>query len=120
MRTEFRLDGCYTLVIDTEIPRLSEDRRSVLIQVDYEPIPVPPSPVRKETSFACPLCGEGPLTSVGWSGDSLTGSRQDYACAVCDFRGPLGRRPVFASTLQPSHARAIASVLLSAATEART
>lgn len=117
MRTDFRLDGCNTLVIDTGGPRAMNDPNSVLVQIDYEPIAT--APVEDGESPACPMCGRRTLDAKGWDGDHLTGSRQRYGCRSCQFDGVIGRRPLFATALRPSHARAIASALLSAATEAR-
>ena len=92
MRMKFYLDGCYTLTIGGDLPRIKHDPRSVGIQIDHTPLPEP--------TLAYSGSSEGPSVT------HAVMSRPEPQC-VASFN------------MKPSHARAIASALLSAATEAK-
>ena len=92
MRMKFDIDGCYTLSITEDAVRAVGDPGSVGIQVDYTPLPTP---------------------ELAYSGSS------DGASSVSAVMGRPETRCMVSFNVKPSHARAIASALLSAATAVR-
>lgn len=90
MQTTFTLGG-YTVRISSDVPRLAGDTRAVGFQIDTVPMRLPNDPEPE------------------WS---ACGSSHDQPV-------PPGTRILMSTTLRHSEARAIASALLSAATEAR-
>ena len=93
MEATFKLNGYHTLRINTDVPRRSGDG-SVGFQVECTPISLPGDPVSSETFGE--RCASG-----------------------TDLPVPPGNRILMSQNLKPSEARAIASALLSAATEGR-
>lgn len=93
MRMRFELDGCYALTIGGDMPRPAGSPESVGVQVDYTPLPAP---------------------ELAYSGNS---GGESVASAIM---GRPETRCLVAFSVKPSHARAIASALLSAATEAKS
>jgi hypothetical protein len=93
MEAHFKLDGCHTLRISTDVARTSNTHGSVGFQVEYEPLRLPGDPE--------------PEPSSGYGGCSS------------DLPTRPGVRILMSKTLRPSEARAIASMFLSAATEGR-
>lgn len=90
MQAEFRLDGCHSIRISTDVPRDSRDRASVGLQLEYTPLRVPGDPIQ---------------------------TFHDQCGSAFDLPVPPGTKILMSARLRSSEARAIASMLLSAATE---
>ena len=91
MQAEFKLDGCHSLRISADVPRLAHDAGFVGFQLEYTPLRLP---------------GDIPGDTVPmWNGYSST-----------DLPVPAGTQILMSKNLRRSEARAIASMLLSAAT----
>lgn len=91
MQATFNLDGCHAIRITTDQPRLSGDRGAVGFQLEYTPFRLPGDP---EPEF-------------------------DQCCSGTDLPVPKGTKILMSKNMRSSEARAIASMLLSAATESR-
>lgn len=92
MEAQFKLDGCHTLRISTDVARTVGAHGSIGFQVEYEPLRLPGDP---EPDFSKDIC-----------------------CAT-DLPTRRGVKILMSKHLRPSEARAIASMFLSAATESR-
>lgn len=91
MEALFKIDGCHNIRISSDVPRGMGDPRSVGFQLEYTPLRLPGDP--EPVADAC-------------------GSSSDLPV-------PTGTKILMSKILRSSEARAIASMLLSAATEAR-
>lgn len=98
MKTTFDL-GPYELTVDDDVPRAISDPASVHLQVTEHHLPVVPRSEEEKAEFI----------KRGWTPDPGTAPTVFNVPDEC----------LFAISLKPSHARAIASVILSAATAAR-
>lgn len=90
MEAQFKLDGCHVIRISTDVPRMRGDVGVVGFQLEYTPLRLPGDPVES-----------------------------DQCCSSTDLPVPAGTKILMSKNLRSSEARAIASMLLSAATESR-
>ena len=108
MRMTFDLDPCLTLEVAGNVPRHEHDPATVCLNLLRTPLPVPVTSIVTETTSPLPPG----YVVVGPPGPGPFGfSIMDYV------QPPI--ETVVSVTLKPSHARAIASAILSAATEAK-
>lgn len=91
MTTMFTLDGCHALRISSDVPRNASDAGFVGFQLEYTPMRLPGDPEPTENQCS----------------------------SSTDLPVPRGTRILMSKNLRRSEARAIASAMLSAATESR-
>jgi hypothetical protein len=88
MDASFKLDGCHTLEVRCDVPRLAHDPASVSLQVVYHPLPFPTmgSSSSTEENMTPPL---GSVPVIGNQYADYAGQSDDivyygpHACGVC-------------------------------------
>lgn len=130
MNATFSLDGCHRLEIGEDAPRVCGDARSVHIQLNHtmlrplsagerhDAIPAGTIVHINGVPFELTMNASAISHDKNWELAGM-GSTVPRLNGGFPFVCGNGEQVVFAAGLRPSHARAIASAMLSAATEAR-